>query len=363
MIQEAQIGIGISGREGRQAVNSSDFAIAQFRFLKRLLFVHGRTNYVRNCTLISFTLFKSYVLTSLMFLYIFFTDFTAENIFNAMVQSSYNIILSIPVWLLGTFNRDVSERTLEEHRFLYGTGRRKENLNLRVVVELALQGLSDILAIFFLPYFCFNYDVLGSSGTTVGHVTWGTMVYTYFIVAMLVRTVTLTCTWTVWNFAGLGIALLLELAFLLIYQSSVDLSWDFYGVSTTMTQSSPFWLLAFLVPLICWYVDATLKALRVEMNPSLTDIGQALDRGEKVNLEKYSALVANNETTESALQMAVEEANGDSSVQVSSAGSGNSTNFDHSASERSNMSSRGLLGTLRRVIFPGSGGSQSGGVS
>lgn len=47
MIQEAQIGVGISGKEGRQAVNSSDFAIAQFRFLERLLAIHGRWNYRR----------------------------------------------------------------------------------------------------------------------------------------------------------------------------------------------------------------------------------------------------------------------------------------------------------------------------
>jgi magnesium-transporting ATPase (P-type) len=47
MIQEAQIGVGISGKEGRQAVNSSDFAIAQFRFLVPLLLVHGRWNYRR----------------------------------------------------------------------------------------------------------------------------------------------------------------------------------------------------------------------------------------------------------------------------------------------------------------------------
>lgn len=42
-----QIGVGISGREGRQAVNSSDFAIAQFRFLEPLLLRHGRWNYRR----------------------------------------------------------------------------------------------------------------------------------------------------------------------------------------------------------------------------------------------------------------------------------------------------------------------------
>ncbi|CAM9918341.1 unnamed protein product, partial [Choristocarpus tenellus] len=49
MIQEAQLGVGISGKEGRQAVNNADFAIAQFRFLKRLMLVHGHWNYRRLC--------------------------------------------------------------------------------------------------------------------------------------------------------------------------------------------------------------------------------------------------------------------------------------------------------------------------
>ena len=44
---KADVGVGISGNEGLQAANSSDFAIAQFRFLARLLFVHGAWNYTR----------------------------------------------------------------------------------------------------------------------------------------------------------------------------------------------------------------------------------------------------------------------------------------------------------------------------
>lgn len=47
MIQEADVGVGIAGEEGRQAVMSSDYAIGQFRFLTRLLLVHGRWNYRR----------------------------------------------------------------------------------------------------------------------------------------------------------------------------------------------------------------------------------------------------------------------------------------------------------------------------
>lgn len=48
MIQAADVGVGVAGEEGLQAVNSSDYAIAQFRFLCRLLFIHGHWSYMRN---------------------------------------------------------------------------------------------------------------------------------------------------------------------------------------------------------------------------------------------------------------------------------------------------------------------------
>mgnify|MGYP002048875542 CR=1 FL=1 len=59
MIQEAQIGVGISGKEGRQAVNNADFASAQFRFLKPLLLHHGRRNYRRTSKVIIYFFFKN----------------------------------------------------------------------------------------------------------------------------------------------------------------------------------------------------------------------------------------------------------------------------------------------------------------
>lgn len=58
MIQSADVGVGISGQEGRQAVMSSDFAIAQFSFLVRLLLVHGQWSYRRVSRVITYFFYK-----------------------------------------------------------------------------------------------------------------------------------------------------------------------------------------------------------------------------------------------------------------------------------------------------------------
>ena len=59
MILAAHVGVGISGQEGMQAVNSSDYVIAQFRFLERLLLVHGRWNYIRISKLVLYMFYTN----------------------------------------------------------------------------------------------------------------------------------------------------------------------------------------------------------------------------------------------------------------------------------------------------------------
>ena len=67
MSQAAHVGIGIAGEEGLQAVNSSDYAIAQFRFLKRLLLVHGHWSYYRNSTMILNFFYKQIISIGYLF--------------------------------------------------------------------------------------------------------------------------------------------------------------------------------------------------------------------------------------------------------------------------------------------------------
>lgn len=58
MIQEAHVGIGVMGKEGRQAVRTSDYAIARFRFLWRVLLVHGHWYYVRAAVMVQYFFYK-----------------------------------------------------------------------------------------------------------------------------------------------------------------------------------------------------------------------------------------------------------------------------------------------------------------
>lgn len=67
MIQMADVGVGISGQEGRQAVMASDFSMGQFRFLVPLLLVHGHWNYQRMSYMILYNFYKNATFVLVLF--------------------------------------------------------------------------------------------------------------------------------------------------------------------------------------------------------------------------------------------------------------------------------------------------------
>lgn len=78
MIQEAHIGVGIVGKEGTQAVQSSDFSFAQFKYLTTLLLVHGRWSYRRISWFICYYFYKNIVLVFTELSFPFFNGFSGQ---------------------------------------------------------------------------------------------------------------------------------------------------------------------------------------------------------------------------------------------------------------------------------------------
>lgn len=65
MIQQADAGIGIEGREGKQASLAGDFSIPQFSHLARLLLVHGRRSYKRSASLSQFIVHRGLIISTM----------------------------------------------------------------------------------------------------------------------------------------------------------------------------------------------------------------------------------------------------------------------------------------------------------
>ena len=94
MIQKAHIGVGIFGKEGYQAASSADYAFGQFRFLRRLIFVHGRWSGIRisNFTIMFF--FKNLVFSMLQFWFGFYNGFSGQTFWEDMYITTFNSVMT-----------------------------------------------------------------------------------------------------------------------------------------------------------------------------------------------------------------------------------------------------------------------------
>lgn len=102
MILEADIGIGLYGKEGMRAVDNSDLAISQFKFLWQLLFKHGRWNYQRTSYLLNYFFYKNFVYSLFQVVFGIVNGFSQLSVFPAMFLSAYNIVFS--TWPIAAFS-------------------------------------------------------------------------------------------------------------------------------------------------------------------------------------------------------------------------------------------------------------------
>lgn len=157
MIQMADVGIGICGQEGRQAVMASDFAMGQFRFLKRLLLVHGHWNYQRIAYLVLYNFYRNAVFVFMLFWYILCTAFSTTSALTDWSSVFYSVIYtSLPTIVVGILDKDLSHKTLLQYPKLYGAGHRHEAYNLRLFWITMIDTLWQSLVLFYVPLFIYK---------------------------------------------------------------------------------------------------------------------------------------------------------------------------------------------------------------
>ena len=95
MIQEAHIGVGPYGNEGLRAVQASDYALAEFRFLRKLILVHGRWSYIRISELILYFFYKNIIYTFPQFIFSWFSLHSGMTCFDDWYMFMYNSLFTM----------------------------------------------------------------------------------------------------------------------------------------------------------------------------------------------------------------------------------------------------------------------------
>ncbi|KAI9057700.1 phospholipid-translocating P-type ATPase [Trametes sanguinea] len=186
MIQEANIGCGLLGHEGSQAAMSADYAFGQFRFLTKLLLVHGRWSYQRVADMHANFFYKNVIWTFAMFWFMFFNSFDATYLYQYTFILLYNLVFtSLPVIALGAFDQDINAKAALAFPQLYIRGiRGLEYTRLKFWLYM-LDGLYQSAVVFFIPYLVWTLDIAVSwNGKTIESLSdFGTTVSVAAIIA------------------------------------------------------------------------------------------------------------------------------------------------------------------------------------
>eukprot|EP00743_Colponemidia_sp_Colp-15_P003792 GILK01004090.1.p1 GENE.GILK01004090.1~~GILK01004090.1.p1 ORF type:complete len:1295 (-),score=222.23 GILK01004090.1:130-3960(-) len=230
MIQAAHVGVGLRGEEGLQAFNSSDYGISQFRFLNKLLLVHGRWAYRRMSKLVLYMFYKNIVVCLPAYWLGIWSLFSGQKLYFEYMYQLYNIAFTaIPIMVLGVFDQDVGIEASLAHPELYRAGHKKSYFNAAIFVQWIVVGVWHSVVSFYVPYLTFPM-ITKSNGTSNDHWETGTVVYLLLNLIVSFKVALETC-WFSWlTTAAIGASLFAWFMAMLLFSSVVSIAPDTLGV-------------------------------------------------------------------------------------------------------------------------------------
>ncbi|XP_074150574.1 putative phospholipid-transporting ATPase IM isoform X2 [Sminthopsis crassicaudata] len=286
MIKSAHIGVGISGQEGMQAVLASDYSFAQFRYLQRLLLVHGRWSYFRMCKFLCYFFYKNFAFTLVHFWFGFFCGFSAQTVYDQWFITLFNIVYtSLPVLAMGIFDQDVNEQNSMDYPNLYGPGQLNLLFNKRKFFICIAHGVYTSFALFFIPYGAF-YNVAGEDGKHIAdYQSFAVTIATSLVIVVSVQIALDTSYWTVINhvFIWGSIAVYFSILFTMHSDGIFDIfpnQFPFVGNARHSLTQKNIWLVILLTTVVSVMPVITFRFLKVVLYPTLSDQVRQLQRAQ-----------------------------------------------------------------------------------
>ncbi|XP_074180726.1 phospholipid-transporting ATPase IA isoform X5 [Rhinolophus sinicus] len=281
MIQTAHVGVGISGNEGLQAANSSDYSIAQFKYLKNLLMVHGAWNYNRVSKCILYCFYKNIVLYIIEIWFAFVNGFSGQILFERWCIGLYNVMFTaMPPLTLGIFERSCRKENMLKYPELYKTSQNALDFNTKVFWVHCLNGLFHSVILFWFPLKALQYGTVFGNGKTSDYLLLGNFVYTFVVITVCLKAGLETSYWTWFSHIAIWGSIALWVVFFGIYSSlwpAVPMAPDMSGEAAMLFSSGVFWTGLLFIPVASLLLDVAYKVIKRTAFKTLVDEVQELE--------------------------------------------------------------------------------------
>ncbi|XP_059157740.1 probable phospholipid-transporting ATPase IA isoform X3 [Physella acuta] len=268
MIQAAHVGVGISGEEGLQAACASDYSIAQFRFLQKLLLVHGAWSYSRVCKLILYSFYKNICLYVIQFWFQLSNGYSGQILFERWSLGLYNVIFTAaPPLAMGLFDRFCSAETMMKNPILYKDSQNGVLFNVLTFWIWIFNAVFHAVVLFWMTVATLRTDIAFSDGKVGDYLFLGNFIYTYVVITVSIKAGLEIVAWTWLTHLAIWGSVACWFIFLVCYShiyEIVRLSPEMIGMDQYVLGCSLFWLGLLIIPFTALLRDIVWKVFRRE---------------------------------------------------------------------------------------------------
>ncbi|VEN49621.1 unnamed protein product [Callosobruchus maculatus] len=292
MIRKAHVGIGISGSEGNHATAASDYTIAQFKYLERLLFIHGAWSYLRISKVILFFFYKNLTFNLIQLWFTLEHEHSGINMFERWSIGLYNVIFTAlqPI-VLGIFDRPITAKQTLKNPIAYTYSQRGGLLNVPSFMYWLFVSFTQSLLLYHLTVEMSKHNALWSEPTySTYHIIPGCFIYTYLVIVVNLESGRFSDSWprlmhvTIWT----------SIIGWFLYLTGYSFLWFILGKGIKMVQickvlysAVPFWLGMFIIPLITLLPDFLVHMAQRTWFSNVLDRLRMSEAAQRLNRQRF----------------------------------------------------------------------------
>ena len=248
--------------EGQQAANAADFAIGQFKYLHRLVLVHGIQNYYRVTKVICYFFYKNALVVFCQFWYCVFNGWTGQTLFEPWSLAMYNVIFTFfPCILVGVSDRTIlNTDRIHEMPSVYLETQEGHPFRLGVFMSWFIAAIVHSIAIVLIMLLTPPLEMLHLNEV-------GTVAYTLVIVigtlkfSMCIRSWTWIVHFFIWG------SLLSWIVWLGLYGEATMVSYFLFRIAYKIGNTVDWWLYLFVMIPLCLFWDFVLLYFQLNIMP------------------------------------------------------------------------------------------------